>query len=125
MKISKMFPALLIALFISSNLFGQNLKTEAFSVRGKCSMCKERIEAAVKSAGATSAYWDLKTQMLKVSYDPAKTNTDELEKKIASVGHDTEKYKADDKAYASLPDCCKYERGDNSTTKKPVASHSH
>jgi copper chaperone CopZ len=124
MKISKMFPALLIALFISSNLLGQSLKTEAISVRGNCSMCKERIETAVKDAGAASAYWDAKTQMLKVSYDPSKTNTDALEKKIASVGHDTPKYKADEKAYASLPDCCKYDRGDN-TTKKPVANTSH
>lgn len=124
MKISKLLPAVLIAVFISSNLFGQNLKTEAIKVRGNCSMCKERIENAVKDAGATSAYWDSKTQMLKVSYDPSKTNTDALQKKIASVGHDTEKYKADDKAYASLPDCCKYDRGDNNI-KKPVASHSH
>jgi hypothetical protein len=26
------------------------------------------------------------------------------------VGHDTEKYRADDKAYAKLPGCCKYDR---------------
>ncbi len=31
-------------------------------------------------------------------------------KKLASVGHDTEKYKADDKAYNALDECCKYER---------------
>lgn len=33
-----------------------------------------------------------------------------IHEKIASVGHDTEKVKATDKAYNSLPGCCKYER---------------
>jgi len=33
----------------------------------------------------------LKTQMLTVTYDPAKTNKDELSKKLAAVGHDTRK----------------------------------
>jgi Cu(I)/Ag(I) efflux system membrane fusion protein len=29
-------------------------------------------------------------------------------KKLAAAGHDTEKLKADDKAYSALPSCCKY-----------------
>jgi hypothetical protein len=94
----------------TSNQKAAGSKTEALKVLGNCSMCKERIETAVTASGATSAYWDAKTQMLKVSYNPSKTNTDALAKKIASVGHDTEKYKADDKVYNSLPGCCKYER---------------
>ena len=35
---------------------------------------------------------------------------DALEKKLASVGHDTEKYKAENKVYDGLPGCCKYDR---------------
>ena len=34
----------------------------------------------------------------------------DYEKKIAAVGHDTEKYLADDKVYEKLPGCCHYER---------------
>jgi copper chaperone CopZ len=85
-------------------------KTETFKVWGKCDMCKTRIEKAVKAEGASSANWDTKTQMLAVTFDPAKTNTEALSKKLASVGHDTEKFKASDDAYAKLPGCCHYDR---------------
>jgi len=84
--------------------------TESFKVWGKCDMCKARIEKTVKSEGVTIATWDLKTQLLTVAYDPAKTNGDELSKKLAAAGHDTEKYKASDEVYALLPACCHYER---------------
>jgi periplasmic mercuric ion binding protein len=85
-------------------------KTESFKVSGKCDMCKTRIEKTVKAEGATSAAWDEKTSMLTVTYDPSKTNKDALSKKLASVGHDTEKFKADDKVYNALPACCHYDR---------------
>lgn len=85
-------------------------KTETFKVLGKCGMCKTRIEKTVKAEGATEATWDMKTQMLTVSFDPSKTNKDLLSKKLAAVGHDTEKYKAPDDVYAKLPGCCHYER---------------
>jgi periplasmic mercuric ion binding protein len=85
-------------------------KTETIKVWGKCDMCKTRIEKAAKTEGATSANWDIKTQMLAVTFDPAKTNVEALSKKLAAVGHDTEKYKASDDAYAKLPGCCHYNR---------------
>ena len=88
----------------------QGVKTETFKVWGNCESCKARIESAVKSEGAASASWDQKTMMIKVSFDPQKTNVDALQKKLASVGHDTEKYKAEASVYNSLPSCCKYER---------------
>jgi periplasmic mercuric ion binding protein len=85
-------------------------RTETFKVWGNCNMCKNRIEKAVKAEGAATADWNTKTKLLIVTFDPAKTSVDALSKKLASVGHDTEKYKADDKAYNALDDCCKYER---------------
>ena len=85
-------------------------KTETFKVYGKCELCKTRIDKAVKEEGASTADWNLKTRMLTVSFNPAKTNIDALEKKLASVGHDTEKYRAPDDVYANLPSCCHYER---------------
>jgi copper chaperone CopZ len=85
-------------------------KTETFKVWGKCDMCKTRIEKTVKAEGVTTADWNTKTQMLTVTFDPAKTNVDALGKKLASVGHDTEKYKAPDDVYAKLPGCCHYDR---------------
>ena len=85
-------------------------KTETFKVWGKCDMCKTRIEKTVKAEGATTANWDTKTQMLAITFDPSKTNVDLLSKKLAAVGHDTEKFKAPDDVYAKLPGCCHYER---------------
>lgn len=85
-------------------------RTESFKVWGQCEMCKSRIEKTVKSEGATTASWDVKSQMLTVTFDSAKTNREALSKKLAAAGHDTEKFKATDEVYAKLPDCCHYER---------------
>lgn len=85
-------------------------KTETFKVFGKCDMCKSRIEKTVKAEGITEAAWVAKTQMLVVTFDPSKTSKDALSKKLASVGHDTEKYRATGEVYANLPGCCQYER---------------
>jgi periplasmic mercuric ion binding protein len=86
------------------------LKTDTFKVYGKCEMCKSRIEKALNTDGVTSADWAVKTNMLTVTYDPSKTSKDILGKKLASVGHDTEKFKASDDVYTKLPGCCHYER---------------
>ena len=85
-------------------------KTETIKVSGACGMCKARIEKTALAEGATSAVWEEKTQVLTVSFDPAKTSKDALAKKLASVGHDAEKYRAPDDVYAKLPGCCHYER---------------
>ena len=85
-------------------------KTETIKVLGNCSMCKDRIEKAAMADGVGKASWDSKTTLLTVSYDPSKTSPDALAKKIAAVGHDAGKYKAEEKVYNALPGCCKYDR---------------
>ena len=86
-------------------------KTETFKVYGKCGSCKARIEGAAKSVdGVAKADWNMKTEMLAVTYNPSKTNEKSISKAIAKVGHDTQFDKADDSTYASLPGCCKYDR---------------
>lgn len=85
-------------------------KTATFKVWGNCDMCKARIEKTVNAEGATSSNWDSTTQLLAVTFDPAKTNVESLSKKLASVGHDTEKFKAANDVYAKLPGCCHYDR---------------
>ncbi len=116
MKAIKFLTMMLIAMVIS---FGANAqkgtkpattKTETIKVAGNCGMCKDRIEKAATAAGVSKANWDTKTHLLAVTYSPSKTSSEEIQKKIAAVGHDTEKVKATDNAYASLPSCCKYKR---------------
>ena len=119
MKTLKLFVPALFAVVFGFNASAQthdhmsmpSTKTETFKVWGKCDMCKARIEKTVKAEGATSANWNTKTSILTITFDPAKTSVDALGKKLASVGHDTEKYKADNKVYDALPGCCHYERG--------------
>ena len=87
------------------------LEHAIFSVQGLCEICKERIETAAKSVkGVASANWDIKKKKIDVNFDSKLTNLDTISKAITKVGHDTEKFKADSKAYNSLPSCCKYRK---------------
>ena len=54
--------------------------------------------------------WNSKTKIARIKYDSDKTSLDKVQKKIASVGYDTETYKADDEVYNNLHYCCKYDR---------------
>jgi periplasmic mercuric ion binding protein len=110
---------IIVALFVISpvaNLFAQahdnsqkaTTKTESIKVSGNCEMCKARIEKAAKVEGVSKAEWNQATKLLTLVYNPKVVTSDAVQKKIAAVGHDTEKYKADDKVYNSLPGCCKY-----------------
>ena len=103
-----------IMLLMASNSFSyaqkKNLKTETIQVWGTCEQCKQRIESTLIKYGVYKADWDIKTNMLTVSYDSIKLSILKIEKKLASVGHDTETFKADDRVYENLPGCCHYER---------------
>jgi len=116
MKTVKIIVVAILALVLFTNSYAQTsskttaTKTESIKVSGNCGMCKERIETAAKVNGVSKADWNKDTKMLTLAYNPAVVKSDDVQKKIASVGHDTEKYKADTKTYNSLPGCCKYER---------------
>jgi periplasmic mercuric ion binding protein len=123
MKTIKFIIATLFAVAIASSSFAQMdmkmhdhskmaaaTKTETVKVWGNCGSCKARIEKTAKVDGVTKALWDAKIQVLTLTYDPSKVKVEDIQKKIAAVGHDTEMFKADDKAYAALPGCCKYDR---------------
>lgn len=99
--------ATLIMLSVSVNA---QTKIDTIKVSGECGMCKSRIQKTLKIDGITSATWDIETKLLIVSYDVSKISNDDIQKKIAAAGHDTEKYTAEDKVYEKLPGCCQYER---------------
>jgi len=87
------------------------LAQQTIKVSGDCDMCKDRIEKTSKSiTGVTSAEWNAKTKMLHLQFYSTKTNGDVIQKAIAKVGHDTERYKAPDKVYSQLPECCLYRK---------------
>jgi copper chaperone CopZ len=118
MKTLRILAALFIAVILTTGLNGQTTakssdkgpKTETFKANGACGMCKTRIENGLKMDGISKATWDQKTKEVSVTYDPSKVTVDDMKKKVASLGHDTDKYKASDEVYAKLPGCCHYDR---------------
>ena len=111
MKTVKIFFVVLMATVLGFNSFAQaqsTSKTEKLKVSGNCEQCKARIEKAAKLDGVTKADWSTESKILAVTFDPSKTNIDQIAKKVAASGHDNEKAKADDKAFNALPGCCKY-----------------
>ena len=101
---------MMAALSILSVSVNAQIKTDTIKVFGECGMCKNRIQKALKTEGITSAAWDTETKLLVVAYDASIISNDDIQKKMAAAGHDTEKYLADDKVYEKLPGCCHYER---------------
>lgn len=85
---------------------------QKIKVYGECGMCKKRIEKAVSGVeGLKSATWNEDTKLLTIRYSVFKKEAvDIVQKRIAVIGHDTEKYRADDAVYQKLPDCCRYQR---------------
>lgn len=80
-------------------------------VKGNCDMCKKRIEkAAFGIKGVKSAEWHADDQTLHVIIDENKTSTKAICESVAKVGHDTGEVRATDEDYATLHNCCVYER---------------
>ncbi len=90
----------------------KSVETEAtFGVRGNCGMCKSTIEKAANSIdGVSSATWDKENKKIDVSFDASKTSLDKIHNAIATSGYDTDKVKADGKAYNNLAGCCQYDK---------------
>lgn len=116
MKTVKFLLVAVIAITFCANTFAQtqnksnvsDIITLSFKVSGSCEMCETRIEKAAKIEGVSKADWNSKTKILTMVYKPSKVKGDDIQKKIAAVGHDTPKFKASDKVYNALPGCCKY-----------------
>ena len=97
----------------------------SFKVAGKCGMCETRIEnAALSVRGVESAAWDKESGIIELEYNAKKADLEKIQKAIATAGHDTELYTANDKVYKKLPECCKYERVENESAGCCPASSS-
>ena len=94
------------------NSFAQikNAKTETVKIYGNCGMCKTTIEKAGNVKNVATIEWNKDTKMATINYDDKKTNQDEILKRIALAGYDSEKFLAPDDVYAKLPGCCQYNR---------------
>lgn len=100
-----------LMLFIAITGFAQkNAEKAAFKVNGNCTMCKQKIEKAASVNGVSAAVWNVDSKTLRIKFSPDVISLDSIQKLIAEIGYDTEKYRADDSTYSQLHKCCLYER---------------
>jgi hypothetical protein len=110
-SISKILLA--IALLLSSLMCDaqiKNAKTETVKIYGNCDMCRSAIQKAGNLKKVATVTWNKDTKMAMLTYNPNKTNKDEILKRIALAGYDSDFFLAPDDAYNQLPGCCQYER---------------
>ena len=86
------------------------ISTSSFKVWGNCGMCKSTIETALKTNGVKEADWNTDTKIITVSYDSTVITLDEIHRKVAASGYDTQSYKSSDSTYSNLHECCQYDR---------------
>ena len=87
----------------------KNPKTETVKIFGNCDMCKTSIEKAGNLKKIAVVSWNKDSKMAEITFDSKKTNRDEILKRIALAGYDSDEYLAPNTAYAQLAGCCKYE----------------
>jgi len=107
----KSLPSLLSVAALTFFLFScgtGSFKDESFYVRGNCEMCKDRLESGVKSlSGVAQAKYNIKNEVLKVTYDTILTSRAVIEQQCANLGHGTQAYPMNEKNHEALPECCK------------------
>ncbi len=103
----------------------KNSKTEKVKVYGNCGMCETKIEKAGTIKKIASVDWNKDTQMATLTYDAKKTNQDEILKRIALVGYDSDKFLAPDDVYNNLHGCCQYDRVAKVPVKEETATASN
>jgi copper chaperone CopZ len=97
-----------IWLLVSGSALAQTAEV-SFWVDGVCGMCEKRIESALLiTSGVRFADWSKENHLVKVAFSPKKLSEQKLHEIVAAAGHDTQKVKANDEAYAKVHACCKY-----------------
>jgi periplasmic mercuric ion binding protein len=105
---TKIIITILVAMLSISAFAQSKVTTASIKVYGNCSMCKKRIETALDHKGIKKAEWNAKTKELQVVYSSSKISEMQIHEIIAKAGHDTDKVKAKEETYATLPFCCLY-----------------
>jgi mercuric ion binding protein len=86
----------------------KKVETLKFDTSAECGSCKKRIEGKLNyTKGIKFAELDVPTKVLTVKFKTADISAEEIKKTVADVGYDCGDVKANKKAYAELPGCCK------------------
>jgi copper chaperone CopZ len=115
-----MILATFILFSIAVNAQIKNAKTETVKIYGNCGMCETKIENAGNIKKVAKVDWDQDSKMATLTFDTTKTNSDEVLKRIALAGYDSDKFLAPDDVYDNLHGCCQYDRVAKVPVKKEI-----
>jgi len=115
---SKIFLTIIVLLlFPLCNAQTKNQKTETVKIYGNCEICESTIEKAGNLKNQSIVDWNKETKFAIISYDSLKTSKEEILKRIALAGYDSDTFLAPNDTYSNLPSCCQYERIKQTNTK--------
>ncbi len=103
----------------------KNEKKENVKIYGNCNMCKSTIEKAGNVKKIAKVDWNKDTKMASIAYDQKATDLDDILKRIALAGYDSDTFRAPDDVYAKLPECCQYDRAVKTAAKTKMAHAGH
>jgi hypothetical protein len=110
-SIKKILMAIILLLSVTiANAQIKNSKTETVKIYGNCDMCKSKIETAGNLKKTAKVEWNKDSKMATLTYDSTKASQDEILKRIALAGYDSDKFLAPDATYDALHGCCQYDR---------------
>ena len=119
-KLVLAFVALLSIISCTAQI--KNAKIEVVTVYGNCGMCKSKIENAGNIKKIANLDWNSETSKATITYDSTKINQDEILKRIALAGYDSDKFLAPDAVYDKLHGCCQYDRVAKNVEKGATAN---
>ncbi len=106
--------------FTASKAQIKNTNTETVKIYGNCGMCESTIEKAGNIKNIAKVDWSEDSKMATLTYDTIKTNKNEILKRIALSGYDSDSFLAPQTAYSNLPGCCQYDRVAKIAMVEPV-----
>ena len=116
-KSSIFLTIIVLLLFPLCNAQTKNQKTETVKIYGNCEICESTIEKAGNLKNQSIVDWNKETKFAIISYDSLKTSKEEILKRIALAGYDSDTFLAPNDTYSNLPSCCQYERIKQTNTK--------
>lgn len=125
-KLIKTVMAITVVLsFTACNAQIKNATTENVKIYGNCGMCKSTIEKAGNVKKEAEVVWNKETKMATFTFNASTTNSNEILKRIALAGYDSDQFLAPDDVYAQLPGCCQYDRVKKTETTKTEVMEEH
>lgn len=100
--------SLIAIMLISFTGLKAQIKDAQIKTSGQCEHCKEMLEKNLRfEKGVKKVSFDVKSHIVSVKYEEAKTTIRNIQIAITKLGYDADSLLADPKAYEKLNACCK------------------